>query len=76
MYQGGTERGYDSVNIYDKKNRVIAVFKKQSDEKLSLFTTSHSQSCQKSIFCNISYSSYNINSNFSTTNFKDRIAAW
>jgi len=26
MYQGGTERGYDSINIYDQENRVIAVF--------------------------------------------------
>jgi len=39
MYQGGTERGYDSVNIYDRKTRVIAVFKKQKDEKYSQFTT-------------------------------------
>jgi hypothetical protein len=39
MYQGGTERGYDSVNIYDPKTRVIAVFKKQGDGELSLFTT-------------------------------------
>lgn len=30
---------YDSVNIYDQKNRVIAVFKKQEDGELSLFTT-------------------------------------
>jgi hypothetical protein len=39
MYQGGTERGYDSINIYDPKTQVIAVFKKQSDGKLILFTT-------------------------------------
>ena len=39
MYQGGTERGYDSVNIYDQENRVIAVFKKQEDGKYSQFST-------------------------------------
>ena len=36
-YQKGTERGYDSVNIYDQENRVIAVFKKQEDGKYSQF---------------------------------------
>jgi hypothetical protein len=38
MYQGGTERGYDSVNIYDIENRVIAVYKKQEDGKYSQFS--------------------------------------
>ena len=28
-YQKGTERGYDSVNLYDKDKRVIAIYKKQ-----------------------------------------------
>jgi hypothetical protein len=28
-YQKGTKRDYDSVNIYDKDNRVIGIFKKQ-----------------------------------------------
>jgi hypothetical protein len=37
MYQGGTKRGYDSINLYDQKTKVIAVFKKQSDGKLGLF---------------------------------------
>ncbi len=40
MYQGGTERGYDSVNLYDRKTGIIAVFKKQEDGKYSQFTTS------------------------------------
>jgi len=39
MYQGGTERGYDSVNLYDDETQVIAVFRKQGDGELSLFTT-------------------------------------
>ena len=39
MYQGGTERSYDSVNLYDPETQVIAVFKKQGDGELSLFTT-------------------------------------
>lgn len=39
MYQGGTERGYNSVNIYDPETQVIAVFRKQGDGELSLFTT-------------------------------------
>jgi hypothetical protein len=39
MYQGGTERGYDSVNLFDKETDTIAVFKKQGNGKLSLFTT-------------------------------------
>ena len=39
MYQGGTERGYDSVNIYDQEKRVIAVYKKQEDGKYSQFST-------------------------------------
>jgi len=33
MYQGGTERGYDSVNIYDQKTGVIAVYKKLQSEE-------------------------------------------
>ena len=39
MYQGGTERGYDSVNIYDRETRTIAVFKKLKNGKYSQFTT-------------------------------------
>lgn len=39
MYQGGTERGYDSVHIYDRETRVIAVFKKQEDGEYSQFST-------------------------------------
>lgn len=30
MYQGGTERGYPAVHIYDKDKRVITVFKKST----------------------------------------------
>ena len=37
MYQGGTERGYDSINLYDPATQVIAVFKK--DENGGRFTT-------------------------------------
>jgi hypothetical protein len=39
MYQGGTEQGYDSVNLYDPETRVIEVFKKQEDGKYSQFAT-------------------------------------
>ena len=39
MYQRGTERSYDSVNIYDRETRVIVVFKKQEDGKYSQFST-------------------------------------
>ena len=39
MYQGGTERGYDSVNIYDPETRVIAVFRKAENGEYSRFTT-------------------------------------
>ena len=31
MYQGGTERGYDSVNLFDNETNTIAVFKKPED---------------------------------------------
>jgi len=39
MYQGGTERGYDSVNLYDHETQVIAVFRKQGDGEQNLFPT-------------------------------------
>ena len=39
MYQGRTERGYDSVNLYDPQTQAIAVFKKQGNGELNLFTT-------------------------------------
>ena len=39
LYQGETNRGYDSVNLYDPETQVIAVFKKQENGELSLFTT-------------------------------------
>jgi hypothetical protein len=39
MYQGGTKRGYDSVNLFDPETQVIAVFKKQKDGEYSQFTT-------------------------------------
>lgn len=35
MYQGGTERGYPAVHIYDLDKRVIAVFQKSTGQ----FTT-------------------------------------
>ena len=38
-YQKGTERGYDSVNLYDPETRVIVVFKKEGNGNLSRFTT-------------------------------------
>ena len=38
-YQKGTERGYDSVNLYDPETQVISVFRKQGDGEPSLFTT-------------------------------------
>ena len=39
MYQGGTKRGYDSVNIFDKETDTIAVFKKDENGEYSRFTT-------------------------------------
>jgi len=39
MYQGGTERGYDSVNIFDNETDTIAVFKKDENGEYSRFTT-------------------------------------
>jgi hypothetical protein len=30
--KGGTERGYDSVNLYDPETRVIAIYKKNETE--------------------------------------------
>ena len=39
MYQGGTERGYDSVNLYDHETQVIAVFRKQENGECLFSTT-------------------------------------
>ena len=39
MYQGGTIRGYDSVNLYDPDTEVIAVLKKRSNGQYSRFAT-------------------------------------
>jgi len=39
MYQGGTKRGYNSVNLYDPNNKVIAVFRKDENGNYSQFTT-------------------------------------
>ena len=39
MYQGGTERGYDSVNIFDKDTNTIAVFRKDENEEYNQLTT-------------------------------------
>jgi len=39
MYQGGTERGYDSVNIFDKETDTIAVFRKDENGEYNRFTT-------------------------------------
>lgn len=38
-YQKGTKRGYDSVNLYDKDNRVIAIYKKQENGEYLFSTT-------------------------------------
>lgn len=39
MYQGGTERSYDSVNIFDKETNIIAVFRKDENGEYNRFTT-------------------------------------
>lgn len=39
MYQGGTDRGYDSVNVFDKETDTIAVFRKDENGEYSRFTT-------------------------------------
>lgn len=39
MYQGGTDRGYDSVNIFDKETNTIAVFRKGENGEYNQFTT-------------------------------------
>ena len=38
-YQKGTERGYDSVNLYNKDKRVIAIYKKQENGEYLFSTT-------------------------------------
>lgn len=38
-YQKGTERGYDSINVYHKKERVIAIYKKQENGEYIFSTT-------------------------------------
>jgi agmatine/peptidylarginine deiminase len=39
MYQGGTDRGYDSVNLFDKDTDTIAVFRKDENGEYHRFTT-------------------------------------
>ena len=38
-YQKGTERGYDSSNLYDKDKRVIGIYKKQENGEYLFSTT-------------------------------------
>ena len=38
-YQGGTERGCDSVNLFDPDTNIIAVYEKQSDGTCLFLTT-------------------------------------
>lgn len=38
-YQKGTERGYASINVYHKKERVIAIYKKQENREYIFSTT-------------------------------------
>jgi hypothetical protein len=38
-YQKGTKRGYDSVNLYDPKARVIGIYKKQENGEYLFSTT-------------------------------------
>jgi hypothetical protein len=38
-YQKGTNRGYDSVNLYDPKARVIGIYKKQENGEYLFSTT-------------------------------------
>ena len=37
--RSGTKRGYDSVNLYNKDKRVIAIYKKQENWEYNRFTT-------------------------------------
>ena len=39
QYQGGTQRGYDSVNLFDPNTNVIAVYQKQRDGSCLFLTT-------------------------------------
>jgi len=39
MYQGGTNRGYDSVNLFDKETNTIAVFRKGENGEYNRLTT-------------------------------------
>jgi hypothetical protein len=39
QYQGGTERGCDTVNLFDPERNLIAVYKKQSDGSNLFLTT-------------------------------------
>ena len=39
QYQGGTERGCDTVNLFNPERNLIAVYKKQSDGSNLFLTT-------------------------------------
>ena len=39
QYQGGTQRGYDSVNLFDPNTNIIAVYQKQRDGSYLFLTT-------------------------------------
>ncbi len=39
QYQGGTQRGCDTVNLFDPDTNVIAVYQKQPDESCLFLTT-------------------------------------
>ena len=39
QYQGGTEKGCDSINLFDKESNLIGVYEKQPDGKYLFLTT-------------------------------------
>ena len=39
QYQGGTQRGCDSVNLFDPNRNLIAVYQKQADRSYLFLTT-------------------------------------
>lgn len=39
QYQGGTQRGCDSVNLFDRNTNVIAIYQKQPHESCLVLTT-------------------------------------
>ena len=62
MYQGSTERGYNSVNIFDKETNTIVVFRKDENGEYNRFTTTYRLTHMEREYL------FNSNGNFVTEN--------